>query len=204
PHSRSSVTRALLEELGVRYDLVAVDLKRDEQHSDAYLAINPMGKVPAIRHAGALVTEQPAILMYLADLHPEKHRAPALDDALRGPYLRWMVFYGSCFEPAMMDHSHHQPPLPPAQCGYGDYDSVMYATARQLRQGPWLLGERFTAADVLWGGALHYGLRLNAIPDLAVFRAYAERVQARPAIRRARALDEKLAAEQAGKREEPA
>src|SRR5699024_6246872 len=125
PHSRSSVTRALLEELGVRYDLVAVDLKRDEQHSDAYLAINPMGKVPAIRHAGALVTEQPAILMYLADLHPEKHLAPALDDALRGPYLRWMVFYGSCFEPAMMDHSHHQPPLPPAQCGYGDYDSVM-------------------------------------------------------------------------------
>ncbi|TAN02921.1 MAG: glutathione S-transferase family protein [Rhodanobacteraceae bacterium] len=197
PHSRSSVTRALLEELGVPFDLVALDLKRGEQRSEDYLAINPMGKVPALFHGGVLVTEQPAILMYLADLHPEKNLAPTIDDPLRGAYLRWMVFYGSCFEPAIMDFSARRAPIPPTQCGYGDYDSVMAVLAAQLQHGPWLLGERFTAADVLWGGALNYGMRFKTVPEFPVFRAYVERVQARPTIRRAFELDEALVAEQA-------
>ncbi|WHZ19865.1 MAG: Glutathione S-transferase [Rhodanobacteraceae bacterium] len=201
PHSRSSVTRAMLEELGVPYDLVTLDLQRSEQRSDEYLAINPMGKVPAIRHEGALVTEQPAILMYLADLYPEKNLAPPLGDPLRGPYLRWMVFYGSCFEPAMMDFSQKRAPAPQTQSGYGTYDEVMNVLAAQLEQGPWLLGERFSAADVLWGGALTFGLMFKIVPELPVFRAYVDRVQARPAIRRAFELDEALAAEQAQQRE---
>lgn len=196
PHSRSSVTRAMLEELGVPFDLVALDLKRNEQRSEDYLSINPMGKVPAMFHGGVLITEQPAILMYLADLYPEKNLAPAITDPLRGSYLRWMVFYGSCFEPAIMDLSAKRAPVLPMQCGYGDYDSVMGVLAAQLQHGPWLLGGRFTAADVLWGGALNYGLMCKLVPALPVFRAYVERVQSRPAIRRAFELDEALAKEQ--------
>ncbi len=202
PHSRSSITRAMLEELGVPFDLVTLDLQRNEQRSDEYLAINPMGKVPALRHEGVLITEQPAILMYLAELYPEKNLAPSIDDPLRGPYLRWMVFYGSCFEPAIMDLSQKREPMPAMACAYGDYDSVMQVIAAQLKQGPWLLGERFTAADVLWGGALNYGMMFKLVPEWPVFRDYIERVQSRPAIRRASELDEALAAEQAQQREE--
>lgn len=196
PHSRSGIARAMFEELGVPFDMVALDLKSGEQRSPEYLAINPMGKVPAIRHEGVLVTEQPAVLMYLADLYPEKNLAPSIDDPLRGAYLRWMVFYGSCFEPAILDLSQKRSPAPQVQCGYGDYDSVMQVIAAQLEQGPWLLGERFTAADVLWGGALNYGMMFKLVPEFPVFRAYVERVQSRPAIRRARELDEALAKEQ--------
>ena len=197
PHSRSSATRAMLEELGAPYDMVALNLAAGEQRTPDYLAINPMGKVPAIRDEGVLITEQPAILMHLAELYPEKNLAPAPGDPLRGAWLRWMVFYGSCFEPAMMDFSRKREPLPPMQCGYGDYDSVMRVVAAQLEHGPWLLGERFTAADVLWGSALNFGLMMKLVPDWPVFRAYAARVQARPAIRRARELDDALAADQA-------
>lgn len=196
PHSRSGITRAMFEELGVPFDLVALNLKAGEQRTADYLAINPMGKVPAIRHEGVLVTEQPAILMYLADLYPEKNLAPTPGDPLRGPYLRWMVFYGSCFEPAMMDFSEKRKPMSPIACAYGDYDTVMQTIAAQLEQGPWLLGERFTAADVLWGGALNFGMLFKLVPELPVFRAYVDRVQSRPAIRRARELDEELAKEQ--------
>jgi len=197
PNSRSGITRAMLEELGAPYDMVALNLKAGEQRTPDYLAINPMGKVPAIRHEDVLITEQPAILMYLADLYPEKNLAPPMGDPLRGAYLRWMVFYGSCFEPAMMDFSQKREPVPPMQCGYGDYDSVMRVLATQLQRNPWLLGERFSAADVLWGGALNYGLMFKLVPDWPVFRDYAQRVQARPAIRRAVAMDQALAAEQA-------
>jgi glutathione S-transferase len=201
PHSRSGIARAMLEELGAPYDLVVLDLESNEQRSQDYLAINPMGKVPAIRHQGMLITEQPAILLYLADLYAERRIAPDLDDPLRGPYLRWMVFYGSCFEPALVDHSRNRPPVPARTCGYGDYDSVVSTVAAQLEHGPWLLGERFTAADVLWGGAIHWALQSRLLPELPVFRAYAERVQARPGVRRAGQLDAELATEQLQQRE---
>jgi glutathione S-transferase len=201
PFSRSGITRAMLEELGVSYDLVALDLECGEQRSAEYLSINPMGKVPAIRHQGVLVTEQPAILMHLADLYPERHLAPPIGDPLRGEYLRWMVFYGSCFEPAITDRSQDRPLVPQRTCGYGDYESVMDTLAAQLGDGPWLLGDAFTAADVLWGGALNWALTGKLVPDWPVFRDYAERVSSRPAIRRAFALDRALAEAQRQQRE---
>lgn len=197
PHSRSGITRAMLEELNVPYDLVVLDLQRGEQRTPDYLSINPMGKVPAVRHHGVLITEQPAVLMYLADAFPDAGLAPANGDPLRGAYLRWMVFYGSCFEPALLDRSFERAPAPQMSCGYGDYDSVIQTLSAQLERGPWLLGERFTAADVLWGGALNWALMFKLVPDSEVFRNYAGRVAARPAIRRAMALDEELAAKQA-------
>lgn len=203
PQSRSGATRALLEELGADYQLHVHNLNTSTQREADYLAINPMGKVPAIRHGEAVVTEQPAVMMYLADLYPGAGLAPAVDDPLRGPYLRWMVFYGSCFEPALLDHSAERAPVPRMQSGYGDYDSVMSTLRAQLEEpGPWLLGERFTVADVLWGTALSWMLQFGLVPDEPVYRDYADRVMARPAMQRAAEADTKLAAEQKAENED--
>lgn len=197
PNSRSQVTHALLEEMNVPYDMVALNMEMDEQRTPEYLAINPMGKVPAIRHGQTLVTEQPAIMLYLADLYPEKNFAPPIGDALRGSYLRWMVFYGSCYEPAIMDRAQSERvALPRKQCGYGTFDDVMNVLAAQLQSGPWWLGERFTAADILWGLALNYGFAFKLVPELPVFKAYVDRVMARPAVARATKKDQVLAARQ--------
>src|SRR3954464_13381059 len=100
PNTRSSGALFLLEELGADYELHVLNMKAGEQRQPDYLAVNPLGKVPAIRHGEALVTEQGAIFIYLADLFPKAGLAPALDDPLRGPYLRWLVFYGSSLPPA--------------------------------------------------------------------------------------------------------
>ena len=104
-----------------------------------------MGKVPAIVHDGALVTEQGAVYTYLADLYPEAGITPAIGDPLRGPYLRWMFFYNASFEPALVDKSMKREPAPPSTSPYGDYDTVMKTLGGQLGDGPYLLGERFTA-----------------------------------------------------------
>ena len=97
PNSRSSAALTLLEELGAPYRLHVLNLNAGDQRQPAYLAVNPMGKVPAITHGGALITEQVAIFIYLADLFSNAGLAPQIGDPLRGPYLRWLVFYGSCF-----------------------------------------------------------------------------------------------------------
>lgn len=196
PNSRSCAARALLEELGVPYDLHVLNLKKNEQRTPEYLAVNPMGKVPAIRHDGALVTEQTAIFIYLADLFPEAGLAPALGDPLRGPYLRWLAFYGSSFEPAITDLAMKREPTPPVMCPYGDYDTMLATLTAQLRAGPYLLGERFSAADVLWGNALGWMTMFKLVPELPEVMAYIDRVSSRPAARRAAQADAELAAAQ--------
>jgi glutathione S-transferase len=196
PQSRSAGTRALLEELAADYELHVLSLKAGEQRQPAYLAINPMGKVPAIHHDGALVTEQPAVFIYLADLYAEAGLAPPIGDPLRGPYLRWLVFYGSCFEPAVTDRSLQREPASTSTCGYGDYDTMLKTVVDQLEKGPYLLGERFSAADVLWGTALNWTTMFKLVPELPVIRAYIDRVLARPGVQRAAALDGELVAAQ--------
>jgi len=197
PQSRSGGALALLEELGVDYDLHLLSLKAGEQRQPAYLAINPMGKVPAVRHGDALVTEQPAVFMYLADLYPEAGLAPAIGDPRRGPYLRWMVFYGSCFEPALIDRSLKREPAPLATSPYGTWDDVLKTLTDQLERGPYLLGDTFSAADVLWGTALNWMVMFKLVPELPVIRAYIDRVITRPAMQRAAAKDAEWAAAQA-------
>jgi glutathione S-transferase len=196
PNSRSCAARFLLEELGVPYDLHVLDLKKNEQRAPDYLAVNPMGKVPALRHGDALVTEQPAIFIYLADLFPEAGLAPALGDPLRGPYLRWLAFHGSSFEPAITDLAMKREPTPPMMCPYGDYDTMLATLTAQLRAGPYLLGERFSAADVLWANALGWMTMFKLVPELPEITAYMNRVNARPAARRAAEADAALAAAQ--------
>jgi len=198
PNSRSAGTRILLEELGAPYELVALDMKAGQTRAPGYTAINPMGKVPAIVHQGALITEQPAVFIYLADLFPEAGLAPAIGDPLRGPYLRWLVFYGSCFEPALVDRAMKREPAPPATSPYGDFDTMFKTLTDQLAAGPYLLGERFSAADVLWGTALNWTTRFQLVPATPVIQAYIERVASRPAAVKAQTLDAALAAAQAG------
>jgi glutathione S-transferase len=196
PNSRSGAARILLEELGAPYDLHVLDLKKNEQRAPDYLAINPMGKVPAIRHGDALVTEQPAVFIYLADLFPQAGLAPAPGDPLRGPYLRWLAFYGSSFEPAITDLAMKREPTPPMMCPYGDYDTMLATLTAQLRAGPYLLGERFSAADVLWGISLGWATMFKLVPELPEVMAYIDRVRSRPAARRAAEADALLAAAQ--------
>ena len=196
PNSRSGGARVLLEELGAPYELVVLNMKAGETRQDKYLAVNPMGKVPAIVHNGALITEQPAIYLYLADLFPEAGLAPALGDALRGPYLRWMVFYGSCFEPAVVDRAMKRESAPPSTSPYGDYQTMFKTLSDQIAKGPYILGEKFTAADVLWGGALNWTTMFQIVERTPVIGAYIDRVMARPAVARAKALDDALAAGQ--------
>ena len=136
PQSRSSGVLALLEELGADYQLQVLDLKAGQQREPAFLAINPLGKVPVIRQGegeqAAVVTEQVAIYLHLADLYPEAGLAPQLDDPLRGPYLRWMSFYGSCLEPAIIDRSLQRDPAAYSTSPYGDFDTVLGAIRGQL------------------------------------------------------------------------
>ncbi|MDH4610882.1 glutathione S-transferase [Pseudomonas sp. BN102] len=197
PYTRSTGALTLLEELGADYQLHVMNMKAGEQRKPAFLAINPMGKVPTLTHGDAVVTEQVSVYLYLADLYPEARLAPPLGDPLRGPYLRWMVFYGSCFEPAVVDRVQKREPIPEARSPYGDFDSVMRTLVSQLQQGPWLLGEQFTAADVLWGCALNWTTQFGLIPEAPVIKEYIARFIKRPAYNRALAKDAELAAAQA-------
>lgn len=199
PQTRSTGVRILLEELGAPYDMQVLNRNRGEHRQKDFLAINPLGKVPAIEHDGALVTEQVAIFIYLADAFPERGLAPPIGNPLRGPYLRWLAFYGSSFEPALVDrHLGHAPdPAQPGQVAmspYGSYEGVIDLLESQLAAGPFLLGERFTAADVLWGTALGWTLQFKLAPPRQAFTAYAGRIGGRAAARRVVDEDAALAA----------
>ncbi len=200
PHTRSSGVLMLLEELGAPYRLEVMDMHAGENRRPGYLAINPMGKVPAIAHRGAVVTEQVAIYLYLADEFASAGLAPPIGDPLRGPYLRWLVFYGSCFEPAIVDRFMQREPGPQGSSPYGDFASTTGAILSQVERGPWLLGERYSAADLLWGTALGWITGFKLLEPTPAVSAYIERVQSRPAVAKARTLDDELAAKQAAAR----
>lgn len=194
PNTRSTGVRILLEELGAPHRLQVMNMKAGEHRAAAYLAINPMGKVPALIHGDALVTEQAAIYLYLADLFPGAGLTPALDDPLRGPYLRWMVYYGSSFEPAVIDRALQREAGPRAMSAYGDFDTVLATLLGALSRGPYILGERFTAADVLWGTALGWTTGFKLVPEEPAIMAYIARVNGRPAAVKIAAEEAALAA----------
>ena len=198
PQSRGTGVLTLLKELGtepgIDYDMHVLDQRRGQQREPAFLAINPMGKVPALLHHGALVTEQVAVYQYLAEVFPARQLGPAIGDPLRGPYLRWLAFYGSCFEPAITDRSMKREPAPQGTSPYGTFEQMWSTVAGQLATGPYILGERFSAADVLWGGALGWMSMFKLLPDDAGVQAYIARMQARPAVAWARAKDAELMA----------
>ena len=195
PKSRSASARVLLEALGVDYAVKAIDFTIGENRTPEFLAINPLGKLPTLVHGNAVVTEQVAITIYLADRFPAAGLAPAFDHPLRGPYLRWLAFYAACFEPALMDHALKRAPVDPGTAPWRDYDSVIEALVAQLSRADYIVGDTLTAADLLWGTGLGWTTAFGIVPKLPVIMAYVERVQAHPAAVRAAALDAALANE---------
>jgi glutathione S-transferase len=189
PQSRSTAALTLLEELGAHYELQVLNMKAGEQRQSAYLAVNPLGKVPAIRHRGELITEQVAIFIYLTDLFPQADLAPSIGDTLRGPYLRWLVYYAACYEPGLMDKAMKRDPAPLSMSPYGDFDSMLGTIIDRLWNSPYLLGDVFSAVDLLWGMALQWGTMFKLIPEVATIADYVERVTSRPSVTKVAALD---------------
>jgi glutathione S-transferase len=192
--SRSSTVLFMLEEIGAPYELKVLDLQKEEQYRPEYLAINPMGKVPAIEHNGAVVTEVGAICTYLADAFPKAGLAPPIGDPLRGTYLRWMFFQGNALEPAIVDRALKREPGRRGMMPYGTYEVAVAALERAVEKGPWFLGERYSAADVYVGSAISWGLQFQLLPEREVFKRYAARLNGRPARQRAMDIDQKLMA----------
>ncbi len=193
--SRSSIALWMLEELGEPYDIHLLSLTKGENREPAYLAINPMGKVPAIRHGDTIITEAAAICTYLADEFPAAKLNVPIGSPQRGVYLKWLFFGPSCIEPAVTDRAApRKEEARRGMLGYGDFDTTMNTVAAAVAQGPWLLGEQFTAADVIIGAHIRYGMMFKMIPERPEFTAYAGRIAARPAAQRAEAKDKELGA----------
>jgi glutathione S-transferase len=182
PMSRGRIVHWMLEEVSAPYQVELLDFDNREHKSPAYLAINPMGKVPAIVHAGTVVTEAAAICAYLADAFPERKLAPAPTDPSRGAYYRWLFFGAGCIEPALIDRMFSRPPVERAGAlGYGSYDDVIAALDQLLSRGPFALGQTFSAADVYLGSQLRWGFMTKAIEPRPSFQAYLSRLEQRPA-----------------------
>jgi glutathione S-transferase len=192
--SRSALVHWLLEEIGEPYEVHLLHLRRGENREAAYLAVNPMGKVPALRHGDVVVTEAAAICLYLADAFPNAGVTVPLGDRRRGAFLKWLFFGPGVLEPAVTDQAFKRAEAPPrGTLGYGDFDTTMDVLANAVARGPYLLGEQFTAADVVIGGTLRWGMLFKLIPERPEFVAYTGRLAARPALQRAEARDKEMA-----------
>ena len=190
PQSRGRIAHWMMEELGEPYDTVWLDFGTSMKAPD-YLAINPMGKVPALRHGQAVVTEAAAICAYLADAFPAKGLLPQTQDE-RAAYFRWLFFAAGPLEQAVASRSlgWQVPEGRNVAVGFGSYADALDTLERGLSGGPFVCGERFTAADVYVGSSVGWGMLFGSIEKRPVFEAYAARVQARPAWQRAQALNE--------------
>src|SRR5262249_34140890 len=146
-----------------------------------YLAINPMGKVPALRHNRTVVTEAAAICCYLADTFPRARLNVPLDDPRRGPYLKWLFFGPSCFEPSVIEAVYKREPGNRGTLGWGNFELVLEVLENALAKGPYILGEQFSAADIVIGSGLRWGMMTKNVPVRPAFFAYAERLAERPA-----------------------
>lgn len=195
PMSRGRIARWMLEEVGQPYRTVVLDYGTTMK-SDDYLALNPMGKVPAITHRGVTVTECAAVCAYLADAFPQASLAPAFDDPMRGLYLRWMFFAAGPLEAAVTARSLGllAPEDKSRMAGYGTFEQMVDTLETAVTAGPYILGEKFSAADVYVGSQIGWGLQFKSLPERDSFKAYAARINAREAAVRARALDDALIA----------
>ena len=197
PQSRGRIARWMLEEVGQPYKTEIVDYA-STMKGPAYLAINPMGKVPALRHGDAVVTETAAICAYLADAFPQAHLAPPPGDRLRAPYYRWMFFGAGPIEAASSNKAMGfvVPPERERMMGYGSHALAFKTLEDAVSSGNYLLGDKFSAADVYVGSHIGFGLMFGTIEKRPAFERYCQRLSARPAARRAKEIDDTLAAQQ--------
>lgn len=190
--TRATRPRWLLEELGVPYELVPVDLLQREHKSPEYLRVHPMGSMPALEDDGHAVFESAAILLHLADKFPEAGFAPALGTVERAEYYQWMMFCMATMEPPLSAYSAHSRFLPehervPAEAERGQkrFTDIARMLEEKLKGRSFLVGERFTAADVVMASILNWGAGMGLLEDFPALRSYAERQMARPAAQRA-------------------
>jgi glutathione S-transferase len=189
PKSRAARALWMMEETGAPYERVHIDIRGGAQDAPAYRAISPLGKVPALDDDGVIVSESGAIAAYLGDRFPEAGLAPRIGDRDRGQYLKWL-FFSANIEGAIIE-KFAKLQVPKSTAGWGSHALVVDALDAALAKGPWLLGERFSAADVVIGSDLHFAVdQWKMIEERPSFRAYLDRCLARPALQRAMAIDE--------------
>jgi glutathione S-transferase len=193
PMSRGRIVRWMLEEVGEPYETVLLDYGTTMKEAD-FLAVNPMGKVPAIKHGDTVVTEGAAICAYLADMFPDKGLAPPSASPLRGPYYRWMFFAAGPVEAVVTGKSLGllAPEEKKGMAGYGTFDETIAALEQAVSRGPFICGEQFTAADVYVGSQIGWGMMFGIIDKRPAFADYVARLGARPASQRAREIDDAL------------
>ena len=193
PMSRCQIARWMLEEVGQPYDMTVLDYGTTMKDPD-YLALNPMGKVPAIVHKGRVVTEAAAICAYLADTFPEADLAPSLDQ--RADYYRWLFFAAGPVEAAVSNKALGLtvPEGRERSMGYGTYDLTIATLEKAISGDQWICGNQFTAADVYVGAQVDWGLSFGTIDSRPAFEAYAARLRERPAYKRQKELDGALIA----------
>lgn len=197
PQSRGRIVRWMLEELGQPYRTELLDYGTTMK-APAYLAINPMGKVPALRHGDTVVTESAAICAYLADVFPEARLAPPPGDRLRGAYYRWLFFGAGPLEAAWTNKAMGfvVPPERERMAGYGRFEHVIDALEKAVSRADYIVGDSFTAADVYAACGLGFGMQFGMIEKRPAFERYWQRHSARPAAQRAKEIDDALAAQQ--------
>jgi glutathione S-transferase len=184
PYSRAANVVWMLEEVGVPYELRYLDIMKGEQKSPSFLALNPMGKLPLVVDGNTVVTESAAIGLYLADRYAAGRLAPALDDPRRGTYLRWSLFAPSVIEPGTMAKTAGWP-FKESQAGWGSHAAMLSAIESAIADRPFVLGDDFSMADVIFGGTVRYMLMVKSLEATPTLTAYAERLSARPALQRA-------------------
>ena len=188
PQSRARMARWMLEEVGAPYRIELIQWETQDNRKPEFLALNPMGKLPTIEHRGVVVTETAAIIAYLADAFPEAGLAPEQGSPERGPYYRWLFFGSGCIEPAMLDAMGKRgDPANKVAAGYGSYGDVVNTLRSELAKADYLVGGRFTAADLYIAAELGFMAMFGApgIKGDPVFDAYVARCQSRPAFARA-------------------
>ena len=189
PRTRAARVAWMLEETGVAYRRVFVDIANAGERDSAFLAASPLGKVPALRDGEVYMADSAAICLYLADRYPARGLAPPIEDPERGMYLYWMMYSPAVMEPATSEKVAGVEPNSYSS-GWGDFDRMIATLEQALAVGPWLLGERFSAADVMVGASVHFLSIFQLLPDSAVLKGYMERCLARPAWRQAMAGEE--------------
>jgi glutathione S-transferase len=189
PMSRGRIARWMLEEVGQPYTTKIVEYANSK--APEYLAINPMGKVPALTHGGVVVTECAAICAYLADAFPEAGLAPPPGDIARAPYYRWLFFAAGPIEAASTNRSLGMvvPPGREVMAGYGSYEIVLDVVEQAVSASDYLAGGKFSAADVYFGSQISFGLQFGSLEKRPAFVAYVDRLTARPAYQRASDID---------------
>ena len=197
PMSRGRIARWMMEEVGEPYETVVLEYGTTMKSPD-YLAVNPMGKVPAVRHGDVVVTEAAAICAYLADAFPAAGLAPPHGSPLRAPYYRWMFFAAGPVEAAVTNKSQGFESDKKAMLGYGSFEDMVDGLEHALVGGPYICGDQFTAADVYVGSQIMWGLMFKTMPERPSFLDYAGRLRERPAGVRAAEFDDALIPKQEG------